>query len=327
MTLQETRLNNLILSPAPHIHSGSSISGVMYTFIIALLPAVVFGVYSYGIDSARVISIAVASAMAAEWIFQRLFRQAVTVMDGSAILTGLLLALILPPSVPWWLVGFASFFAIVVGKLIFGGSGGNPFNPVLLGWAAIRISWHDYINFDIAMINYDVKFPMEYPLSVLKKVGASGLASFNIQDMILGNQIGGIGSVSVFLILIGGLFLLLRGVIPWRIPVFFLTGVALTSLLFWLSDSGKYADPLFHIVTGNVMIGAFFLSVDYSSSPVNRLAMVIFGLGCGFFTVLFRAWSIYPDGVVFGILIMNILNPLLDKIKPGVPGEATGKVE
>jgi electron transport complex protein RnfD len=320
MSAQDIRTKRLIFSPAPHIHSGASISGTMMTFIIALLPALIFGISSYGMHAARVVAVAVGGAMASEWLIQRLFKRPVTVSDGSAALTGLLLALLLPPSVPWWLVLMGSFISILVGKQIFGGTGGNPFNPVLIGWAVMRISWYDYINFDIAMVGYDVPFSIKYPLSVLKWSGAKA-AQFPLVDLLMGKQIGGIGSVAVLLLLIGGLFLILRGVISWRIPVFFLIGTALAASLFWLVDSARYADPLFHLLTGNVMMGAFFLATDHSSSPVNGLAMILFGLGCGIFIVLFRVWSVYPDGVVFAILIMNILNPLLDKIRPRVPGK------
>ncbi len=325
MTAQDIKSKKLVFSPAPHIHSGAGISGIMLTFIIALLPALIFGIYSYGIHAARVVSIAIAAAMASEWLIQKLFGRPVTVSDGSAVLTGLTLALLLPPSVPWWLVVVGSFVSILIGKQIFGGNGGNPFNPALIGWAAMRISWYDHINFDISMISYDVSFPIEYPLSVLRKAGASGLTEFKIGNLIMGQQIGGIGSVAVLLLLIGGLFLLIRGVVSWRIPIPFLIGTALTASIFWLTDGTKYADPLFHLVTGNVVIGAFFLSTDYSSSPVNGSAMIFYGLGCGILTMLFRVWSIYPDGVVFAILIMNILNPLLDKIRPKVPGKEVGE--
>lgn len=320
MTARELQSKKLLFSPAPHVHSGVSISGAMMTFMVALVPALVLGIMTYGMHAVRVVSVAVASAMAAEWVIQKAFRQPVTVHDGSAALVGLVLAMVLPPSVPWWLVAFGSFVSILVGKQIFGGLGGSPFNPVLIGWAAMRLSWYEHMNFDFAMVQYDVPFSIDYPLSVLKWSGAEALSQVSRVDLLLGKQIGGLGTTAILLLLIGGLFLLLRGVITWHIPVSFLGGVVLTALLFWWTDSARYADPLFHLLTGSVMFGAFFLATDYSSSPVNGLAMVLFGLGCGFFTVLFRVWSVYPDGVVFAVLIMNILNPLLDKIRPKVPG-------
>ncbi len=315
----------LIVSSAPHYHSGAKISKTMYTFVIALLPAIVFSISVFGMHSVRVISLAIASAMASEWFIQKLFKRPVTIADGSAFLVGLLFALIIPPSVPWWLVVVGSFLSILIGKQLFGGIGYSPLNPVLVGWAILILSWKDHLNFNITMVNYDLAYSYMYPLALLKKSGVSAISDLNYIDLLMGKQVGGIGATPVLLVLIGGLFLLLRGVVNWRIPLFFLLGTAVTALVFWLKDSAMYADPLFHILTGNVMIGAFFLATDYSSSPVNKTAMALFGIGCGFFTVFFRAWSVYPDGVVFAILIMNLLNPLLDKIRPRIPGKANSK--
>jgi len=321
MISQTTKSGFFTFSPAPHIHSGDRSGPTIFTFVAALLPAVVFGIMTYGMDAVRVISISVSSAMAFEWIIEVLFKQEVTVSDGSAMLTGLLFALIIPASVPWWLILVGTFMAIMVGKHIFGGFGGNPFNPVLIGWAMVRISWPDYLNFNYALVNYDLGFSIEYPLSLLKASGAEALGDITHMQLFLGQQPGGIGSVYILLLLAGGLFLILRGVISWRVPLFFIAGAALTASIFYYADGVKYADPLFHILTGNIMIGAFFLSTDYPGSPVNRTAMVIFGLSCGILTIIFRTWSVYVDGVVFSLLIMNILNPLLDKIKPAVVGK------
>ena len=210
--------------------------------------------------------------------------------------------------------------SILIGKQIFGGNGGYPFNPVLIGWAAVRISWYGYMDYGLGFMNFSLPFSMEYPLTLLKKSGMSGVKGFSEMNLFLGNQVGGLGTVYIYLLLIGGLILLLRGVVSWQIPVSFIGGVLLTSLIFYLVNAGKYGDPLFHVLTGSVVFGAFFLATDHSTSPVNGLAMIFYGLGCGIFTMLFRAWSIYPDGVVFAILLMNILNPLLDRIRPKVPG-------
>ncbi|OHD68084.1 MAG: hypothetical protein A2W19_01680 [Spirochaetes bacterium RBG_16_49_21] len=321
MPSSEIKYRNLVISSAPHIHEGRSYSGAMYTFIIALLPAVIFAISRYGMDAARVIAVSIASAMASEYIIQKLFRKPVAINDGNALLMGLLMAFILPPSVPWWLIVVGCFFSILVGKQIFGGRGGNTFHPVLLGWVTLRFSWADYINYSYGAINYTLNFSVEYPLHVLKKSGAAAVSGLNYLDLFLGNQVGGTGASAVLLILIGGLFLIARGVISWRIPFSYLAGVAATASVFWLADSAKYADPLFHIVVGNVMIGAFFFATDYSSSPANKTAMLIFGFGCGLFTVLFRILSNNPNGVFFAILFMNILFPLLDKIRPAVPGK------
>jgi len=317
-----TKVQKLIVSPSPHIHCGSSITKTMYTFIVALIPAVIFAINSYGLHAARVISLAIAGAMIAEFVIQKIMKRDSSFYDGSALLTGLLLALIIPPSVPWWFVLMGSFISIIIGKQIFGGIGYAPLNPVLVGWAILRISWGDYLNFDIAIINYDLAFSYEYPLSILKKVGASGISGLDIMDLIFGKQSGGLGASAIIWIFLGGVFLLLRGVISSMIPVAFILGVAITSALFWGADSVKYASPLFHIVTGNVMIGAFFLATHYSSSPVNKIPQLLFGFGAGALTIIFRVWGVYPDGVVFALMIMSLLNPILDKITPKIPGLA-----
>lgn len=322
MPSSEIKYYNLVVTSAPHVHAGTTYAGAMYTIVFALMPAAIYAIHIYGIDAARVMSVSIASAMASEYIIQKLFRTPATIDDGNALLMGLLMAFILPPSVPWWLIVVGCFFSILVGKQIFGGRGGNTFHPVLLGWVALRFSWADYINYSFGAINYNLNFPIEYPLHVLKKSGAAAIANLNYLDLFLGKQVGGIGASAVWLILIGGLFLIARGIISWRIPFAYIAGVAATAAVFWLADGSRYADPLFHIIVGNVMIGAFFFATDYSSSPVNKTAMLIFGFGCGVFTVIFRILSNNPNGVFFAILFMNIFYPLLDKIRPSVPGKA-----
>lgn len=311
---------NLILSPSPHIHSGENILWVTLTYLLALLPVVLMSFFDYGLQSARVLCLSMGSAVAFEWLIQLLFGKEVTVHDGSALLTGLIFGLLMPAGAPWWLVLTGTFVSILVGKQIFGGNGGYPFNPALIGWAAVRISWYGYMDYNLGYLNFSLPFPMEYPLTLLKNSGMSGVKGFSEMNLFLGNQVGGLGTVYIYLLLIGGLMLLLRGVVSWHIPVSFIGGVLLTSLIFYLVNAEKYGDPLFHLLTGSVVFGAFFLATDHSTSPVNGLAMIFYGLGCGIFTMLFRAWSVYPDGVVFAILFMNILNPLLDRIRPNVPG-------
>lgn len=318
MRPHEIQYYHLVVSPPPHIHAGTSYTLAMYTWAAALMPAAIYAVTLYGMHAVRVMSFSMAGAMCFELIIQKLFKQPVTTHDGTALCTGLLFAMILPPGAPWWLILVGTFIAILIGRQIYGGVGGNPMNPVLIGWAAVRLSWGDYLSFDYAAINYHLPFSYEYPLTLLKKAGTSGIEGFSYLDLLLGKQVGGIGAAAVLLIIIGGLFLILRGVISWRIPASFLFGVAVTSLVFWKVNPNMYADPLFHLLTGNVMIGAFFIATEYSSSPVNKTAMLLYGLGCGVFTILFRAWSNYMDGVPFAILIMNIAAPLLDRIKPAV---------
>lgn len=308
---------NLTVSPSPHWHSGARITGVSYNIMLALLPAVVMAAYYYGFDAMRVIGASVASAMIAEAIIQKVMRKPVTIADGNAAVSGLLLALIVPASLPLYVVVVANFIGIIVGKQFFGGLGANPLNAALVGWAVIRVTktWAGFLDFDLVLINYDTGFILQYPLAVLKAKGAGALSHFDYMALFLGKQTGGIGASAIICLLAGGLYLLVRDIIRWEIPLCFLLGVVVVSGIFWLADENTYGSPLFHILTGNVMIGAFFLCTDYASSPVNRWGMVIFGFGCGALTIFLRAWSIYPDGVVFACLLMNLFVPLLDKIK------------
>ncbi|MBW1887382.1 MAG: RnfABCDGE type electron transport complex subunit D [Deltaproteobacteria bacterium] len=307
----------LTVSPSPHIHCGARLTGISYNLLLALLPAVAMGVYTYGFDALRVICISISSAMVAEALIQKIFRKKVTIADGSAAVTGLLLALILPANVPLYVVVMANFIGIIVGKQCFGGLGANPLNPALVGWAVIRITktWAGYLDFDLMLINYDTGFILQYPLAVLKAKGTAPLSHFDLFALFLGKQTGGIGAAAIICILAGGLYLVIRGIIRWEIPLCFLIGVVVVSFIFWLGDKTIYANPFFHILTGNVMIGAFFLSTDHASSPVNRWCMVGYGFGCGAMTVILRAWSTYPDGVIFACLLMGLFVPLLDKLK------------
>jgi electron transport complex protein RnfD len=305
----------LIVSSPPHWHKGESVAKIHFQFIIALLPALIFAIYTYGFHAARVVALSVVTAMISDIVIRKLFKRPITVSDGSAILIGLLFAFLLPPNAPFWLVIAGSFICILIGKEIFGGLGCNPLNPVLVGWAITRISWVDRFDLDLASVNFDLDFSFRYPLTLLKGGGAEFVSDFNLVDLFLGKQVGGIGSIAIFLLLIGGIFLLLRKVITWEIPASFTLGVLFMATIFWIGDSQAFANPLFHLFTGNVMLGIFFLSTDFSSSPFNRWGMIIFGFGCGFLTIILRVWSNYPDGVIFAIIIMNLFTPLLDKIK------------
>jgi len=300
----------LIVSYPPHWHCGASIPSAMHGFLLALTPAALFGLHLYGMAAARVLAVSIVSCVVFEAAIQWRFKKPITVTDGSAVLTGLLLGLILPPSAPFWLVMVGSFMAILVGKHVYGGLGSNPFNAVLVGWAILKISWKARMDFNVAFVT--VAPDAQYPLGVLWKQGAGAVREFGLFDLFVGREIGGIGCTSALLLGLGGLFLILRGLISWRIPVSFLVGVAVMAWVFRAADSAKYASPPFHLLAGNTMIGAFFLATDYASSPVSKRGMMIFGLGCGVLTVLLRVWSAYPDGTFFAILLMNMASALLD---------------
>jgi electron transport complex protein RnfD len=305
----------LIVSSPPHWHDGGSIAKIHFQMILALLPALALGVYTYGLDAARVVSLAVATAILSELLIRTLFRKPTGVTDGSAILIGLIFAMLLPPSIPFWVVIIGVFFSIFIGREVFGGLGSNPLNPVLVGWAIVRISWPAYFDMNMMAVNYDLGFNFRYPLTILKKGGVDFISGFKPLDLLLGKQVSGLGSAAILLILVGGIYILIKKVITWEIPASFAAGILVTSTFFWLVNPAAYANPLFHILTWNVMMGIFFLSTDFSSSPFNRWGMIIFGFGCGFLTIILRAWSNYPDGVFFAILIMNLFTPLLDGVK------------
>jgi len=308
---------SLVVSTGPHWHGGARVPDIYRAVLLALVPATVAGVARYGLDAVGVIGLAMGSAMAAEAVWQKLTRRPVTIADGSAAVSGLLLALLLPANVPVFMVLVASILGIIIGKQCFGGLGANPLNPALVGYAILRITepWSGYLDFDLMLVIYDTGFAKEYPEAVFKAWGAAGLSEFRNWDLFLGRQTGGIGSSQIAWLLVGGIFLVLRGAIRWVIPAGFLAGVTLIAAILNQVDSNAYAGPLFNLITGNVMIGAFFLSTDHSSSPVSRWGMLVYGLGCGILTVLFRAWSTYNDGVVFAILLLSIFVPLLDKLR------------
>lgn len=307
----------LTVSSSPHCHCGARISDVYYNFLLALLPAAAMGVYYYGFDAVRVIGASIASAMISEALAQKILRRPVTIADGSAAASGMLLALILPAGVPLYVVVVANVMGIFVGKQLFGGLGTNPLNPALVGWAIVRVTkaWAGFLDFDLMLVSYTPGFPIQYPLAVLKARGAGGLGDVDYVALFLGQQTGGTGAPAILCLLIGGGYLAIRGFIRWQIALSYLLGVAGVSGIFWLTDSATFANPLFHLLTGNVAIAAFFLLTDSASSPISRWGMVVFGLVCGTLTVVLRAWSVYPDGVVFAGLLTSLFVPLFDKLR------------
>jgi len=311
-----------IVSHAPFWHDGSTVTARNYNMILAALPAVLFGFISYGMPAVGVVSLSISSAIVWELLFNKISKRTISIGDGNAAFIGILFGMLLPATSPWWLVITGTFVAVVIGKQIFGGIGGNPFNPVLIGLAILMMSWKDFFDFNEALVNYDLGFAMVYPLSALKHLGTSGIDAFSTADLLMGQQSGGIGATFGLGLIIGGIYLIIRGVIRWEISVSFLAGVVITALFFNISDPARFAGPVFHLLTGYTLIGAFFLATEDSSSPVNFIPMLIYGAGAGIMTVLIRNIGAYIDGVVFAILLMNLANPLLDKIRP----KALGKV-
>ncbi len=312
----------LIVSHAPFWHNGSRITNRSYHTMLAALPAVLAGIYYYGIPVFGVVSLSVATAMLWELAINQVTKRPVTIGDGNAALIGLLLAMLFPATMPWWAVITGTFIAVVIGKQIFGGIGSNAFNPVALAVAIMMISWADLFNFDGMLLNYDFNFAAIYPPALAKHFGATSLESLRVGDLLMGRQIGGLGATFGLGLIAGGIYLMLRGFIRWKISLTFLVGVYITALLFNLIDPERFVSPGIHILSGYTLIGAFFLATDDSSSPVNATPMLIYGVAGGIMTVLIRNIGAYIDGVILAILVINLVNPLLDKIRP----QALGKV-
>jgi electron transport complex protein RnfD len=320
----------LIVSHAPFWHNGSCVAERNYNIMLAALPAVVFGIMQCGIAALGVISLAISSAMIWELAFTRAAKRTDSIWDGSAALIGMILGMLLPATTPWWIVIVGTFVAIVIGKQVYGGLGANPFNPALVALAILSLSWSKFLDFDAALVNYDFKFVAVYPLELVKHASknpelfnlADVVNSFKVTDLLMGKQIGGIGSVFGAGIIVGGLYLIVRGFIRWEISLSFILGVLITALLFQAADPTRYACPLFHLLTGYTLLGAFFLATEDSSSPVNFIPMLLYGAGAGMMTVLIRNIGAYADGVLYAVLIMNLANPLLDKLRPKAIGKA-----
>lgn len=302
----------LTVTVAPHVHCGRSIKGYMSETIIALLPAAIMAVIAFGLGAMRVMALSCAVAVVCEALCNKAAKQEPSIDDFSAIHIGLLFAFLLPASAPWWLVTIGSAVSIVLGKMIFGGLGGNPLAPALVGWTACRISWGPAMDTNATMLMSDLPAPLQQ----LKFFGLESIQSLDSVNLIMGNQLGGLGEVQIAALLAGGAFLLVRRHISWEIPFSFLGGVIITAWIYQMIDANAYASPLFHLLSGGTIFGAFFLATDPSASPIGRIPSLIFGLMAGTMVIVIRVYGIYPDGVPFAILLANLFTPLLDRIRP-----------
>ena len=312
----------LIVSHAPFWHIGNRVTGRSYHTMLATLPALLAGLVYYGAPVVAVVGLSVASAMLWELLINRVMKSPPSIGDGNAALIGLLLAMVFPATMPWWAVITGTFIAVVVGKQIFGGIGSNAFSPVALAVAIMMVSWKDLFDFNGMLLTYDFDFSAAYPLTTAKNFGSASVEAFSIGDLLMGKQVGALGATFGLGLIIGGIYLIIRGFIRWEITLTFLAGVYLTAMLFNIADPVRFAEPEFHVFTGYTLIGAFFLATDDSSSPVWFVPMLIYGTVGGIMTVLIRNIGAYIDGVILAILLINLISPLLDKIRP----KALGKV-
>ena len=307
----------VVVSASPHIRGKIKAEYIMGLVVLALVPASIAGVYFFGRQVLILMIASVVAAVLTETITCLLMKRSLTITDGSAVVTGLLLALTLPPTVPVWIPVLGSAFAIIFGKQIYGGLGFNPFNPALVGRAFLSVSWPKL------MLNW--VWP-EGSLGWAQKGAAAvagatadaaagatalglwrgGTTGIPYLQLYYGNIAGSLGETSALALLLGGLFLLVCRVIDWRIPFGYLGTVTLFA--FFLGE-----DPLFHLLAGGLLLGAFFMATDYVTTPITPRGRLIFGIGCGFLTMLLRKFGGSPEGVCFSILLMNVTTPLLDR--------------
>ena len=324
----------LTVSPSPHVYEDTTVKRLMFDVIIALLPALAFSIYFFGMGAIYVTLTAVVSCVAFEWLIQKyLLKQEPSITDGSAILTGLLLAFNVPTNLPVWIIVIGSLAAIGIGKMSFGGLGNNPFNPALVGRVFLLIS------FPVQMTSWPVPkgFNTGYadavtgatPLGVMKEGIDKGEAVPEIMnqipshmEMFYGHMGGSMGEIAALALLIGFAYLLIRKVITWHIPVSIIATITVFTGILWFINPEANADPLFHLLTGGVLLGAIYMATDYVTSPMSVKGMWIYGIGIGVITVLIRVFGAYPEGVSFAILIMNAFVPLINAyIKPKRFGE------
>lgn len=310
----------LSVATPPHIHDGSSIPGIYFDQLVALLPAAVAGCLMWGLAGVQTLLLAVGSAVVFEWVIGRLRKQPGYLSDGSVLVQGVLLGLMLHAATPWWLVLIASLLMVVFAKHFFGGIGGYPFSPPLLSYAIILFSWPTRMNTAAQFTSWDLSVPILEPLVAWRTYGVEAVDSFSLGQLLWGQQLGGVGSSMVLWLAIGGIYLILRGHIDWRIPLSYLATVFVTAWLFHLGDPGSYPGPFFHLFSGITFFAALFLATDLATSPVNPWAQVVYGAGCGLLTVLIRTFGVWPDGAVFALMLMSLAQPLIDKIQPKVIG-------
>ena len=301
---------NFVVSGTPHVRSKESIQSIMRDVIIALIPATAMGIYFFGIPALILIAVSIVASVFFEWLYQKLLKKPVTISDLSAVVTGLLLAMNLPASAPIWVPIVGAAFAIIFAKQLFGGLGQNFINPALAGRAFLLASYPTEMTSWTAPVGFSGAdaAAVATPLATLK-TGAMPDAS--LTDVILGTNIGGcIGEKCAVALIIGGIYLLVKHVISWRIPVLYiLTVFVLTAAI---GRKGLRV-PVYEIFTGGLMLGAFFMATDYASSPVTPKGQIIFAIGCGIITTLIRIFGGYPEGVSYSILIMNLAVPLIER--------------
>ena len=316
----------LTVSPSPHVHTDDSTRKIMYRVVYALIPALIWSVFVFGLDALRVTAIAIVACLALEYIIQKyMMKVKPSIYDGSALVTGILLAFNVPANIPWWIIVIGAIAAVGIGKMSFGGLGSNIFNPALVGRVFLLIS------FPVQMTSWPVNqqsgvdgVTTATPLGVIKEGLMNGTPISQLlpelpatSDMLLGNISGSLGEISALMLILGGLYMLYKKVITWEIPVSVIGSVAAIATIFWLVDPQSYVNPVYHLLTGGLMLGAIYMATDMVSSPMSSKGQLIYGVGIGAITILIRLFGAYPEGISFAILIMNAFTPLINNyVKP-----------
>ena len=318
-------MNQFTISGSPHVHGEESTKKIMYSVVIAMLPMFLVSIYFFGLNALRVVAISVASCLLIEWLIQKyMIKGPNTISDGSALVTGMLLAFNVPANIPWWMLVIGAAVSIGIAKMSFGGLGKNPFNPALVGRVFMLIS------FPVAMTTWPVPHPVfsntvldavtgPTPLGILKEGLAQGLTVEEITknidyiDLLIGNRGGSLAEMCAIAILIGGLFLIIRRVIDWQTPIIIIATVAIIAGICWLINPAQYVNPLYHILSGGLLLGAFFMATDMVTTPMTMGGKIVFSIGVGALTIIIRLWGAYPEGMSFAILIMNAFVPLINK--------------
>lgn len=318
----------LTVSGSPHVHGRQDVKSIMYGVVIAMIPAVLASVYFFGVDSARVIFISIVSCLAFEWAIQKyLIKGPLTINDGSALITGVLLAFNLPSNLPAPIIIIGALVSIGIAKMSFGGLGKNPFNPALVGRVFLLIS------FPVQMTTWPVPMPIfesgmvdaitgPTTLGVLKEglmagksvgeiISSAGFPGY--MNDFTGAQGGSLGEVSALALILGAIYMFARKIITWHIPVAYLGSAFLFSAILWYFNPDTYLDPVLSMLAGGMLLGVFFMATDMVTSPMSNKGQIIFGIGAGVLTITIRNWGAYPEGVSFAILIMNAATPLINK--------------
>lgn len=305
-----------IVSSSPHVRTKETTKSVMTDVLIALVPAFLCGIVYFGMRSLYLVAITVISCVGFEYLWQKITKRPVTINDGTAVVTGVLLAMNVPATAPWWMLVIGSFVAIIIAKQLFGGTGHNFINPALAGRAFMLASWPVLMTKWAAPFTLGFNVPVDMvssatPLAMLKGTAEGELPA--LLDMFIGNIGGCIGETSAIAILIGGIYLVARKIISPRIPLCFIGTVAVLSFIFSSGDMSATESVLYNLLSGGLMLGAVFMATDYVTSPMTANGQVIMGIGCGLITFVIRRFGGYPEGVSYAILLMNIVTPLIDK--------------